>query len=62
VNEFFSFIKVRVYFENTWGLGWQHVLLGGYLMLEYVVIVFLLYHICSLQAMLCWIISSKLKY
>jgi hypothetical protein len=51
VNEKNSFIKVRVYFENAWGLGWGHVLLGGYLMLEYIVLAFLLCHICSLQAM-----------
>lgn len=30
MKEFFSFIRVRVYFENVWGLGWECVPLGGF--------------------------------
>ncbi len=48
MNEIFSFIKVKVYFENARGLGWQHVLLGGFFILDYIVLAFLLCHICSL--------------
>jgi hypothetical protein len=48
MNENFSFIRARDYFENVWGLGWECVPLGGSFMLEYIVLAFLLYHGCSL--------------
>ncbi len=61
VDEKKSFIKYKVYFENVRGVGWWHILLGGSLILKYFMFAFLLHHGCSLQAMLCWILSSKLK-